>query len=1003
MMNKDQSDHNFQGNRFNPPIGMNPMNFLQSHPIDQSQYQQQSMFVGGVSNMYSSNPQAVLGSMSNPHLYANQNTMPAQPKQHLVHEKHERYKLEQQQKFKSFGQNFKHTSIESMLSDIVGSSRQEKKKECLQAEDDYGDFLQATQPSVPVNPLPPVTNLSHNLYESHRQDNSHIVASSAASTDLQSKMLESLDLNASQPKYMNFKPMHTIGSRHSPMKSFQPSAKAADWTSKNLEGVGFQSNDQQLKPETSNSLGFSNLSASWLLDVAQVPLLYKQVFEACVTSDGLVDIMKIRSILLLSKLSNETLGNLWAKANQALPGRLNQRELYILLGLIALAQNGQHNPSVDYLLNLTSAPIPCLDNMQKVSLSNTQETPLQESKSSAVTNNTEDEFDDFQDFQSAQFSESLSPTTSMACNNLKLTKLDIPEMSMGNSSMAVENTISSNICNVHPVFSTASIAGSKETPLTNKTHAIPSETFLSGLNVQQTFNQVNVDKTQPLSSNLLGKKDKYAVFHGMNDFVQSVQSEVQPEVLLQSGLPDVDPPSYTSVINSHGTWQDPAKLTGQNGFTDFVSSYKADLFVSKSAVNDDSVPSTTATETTLTVTQSHANSDVKENHDNLPYSERKTTADIQGLLKHDRYAAIISETDNVSTQSDNDSVKSLQFTTAFQSNPNPNGLTDSIKMDSTSMSVKGSIKSPIHNLRSLPSFEDDSPGYFEPPPDMGLDSFDEFDEFQEGKSTLTNFDVFADVNHLKSKTDHKQHIKVDEDIDRMTKEQPVSEVISNLDEDFNSHESLEESSVSIKETGPSDTSMISITDNTNDLIHQKDVIESLASSKVNWQVDSVTEGDNTTFAESWEKLLQTCFYMISKANDTLCSIQSPSICNEVVYSCKGQRYISDLGEIYGIARRVCHSMHLVKIEKNQHQQLHKQIELAWNNLVAFCPSITVEEMHEIGTVKDTVCGVCLSKAKGNQIRYAGIDYHSTCANFWVNCVAPVLPALKMPAFVQVSS
>ena len=112
------------------------------------------MFVGGVSNMYSSNPQAVLGSMSNPHLYANQNTMPAQPKQHLVHEKHERYKLEQQQKFKSFGmllmtticvlccvlfrhvwkicviagQNFKHTSIESMLSDIVGSSRQEKKK-----------------------------------------------------------------------------------------------------------------------------------------------------------------------------------------------------------------------------------------------------------------------------------------------------------------------------------------------------------------------------------------------------------------------------------------------------------------------------------------------------------------------------------------------------------------------------------------------------------------------------------------------------------------------------------------------------------------------------------------------------------------------------------------------------------------------------------------------------------------------------------------------------------
>jgi len=56
------------------------------------------------------------------------------------------------------------------------------------------------------------------------------------------------------------------------------------------------------------------------------------------SSDGFVDTGRVRPILLRSQLSTETLGRFWSAANKTAPGKLNQRELYILLALIALAQ-----------------------------------------------------------------------------------------------------------------------------------------------------------------------------------------------------------------------------------------------------------------------------------------------------------------------------------------------------------------------------------------------------------------------------------------------------------------------------------------------------------------------------------------------------------------------------------------------------------------------------------------------------------------------------------------
>ena len=53
------------------------------------------------------------------------------------------------------------------------------------------------------------------------------------------------------------------------------------------------------------------------------------------------------------------------------------------------------------------------------------------------------------------------------------------------------------------------------------------------------------------------------------------------------------------------------------------------------------------------------------------------------------------------------------------------------------------------------------------------------------------------------------------------------------------------------------------------------------------------------------------------------------------------------------------------------------------------------------------CGVCLldvdvqskdfnSDEDSVKLTYGGRQYHATCANFWVNCVDSMLPALKLP-------
>ena len=75
------------------------------------------------------------------------------------------------------------------------------------------------------------------------------------------------------------------------------------------------------------------------LDASKFPAVYVEVYRRCaLKGEGHVSTELLFPILLSSQLPPRTLRDLWTQANRAVPGKLNQTELFVLLGLIGLVQ-----------------------------------------------------------------------------------------------------------------------------------------------------------------------------------------------------------------------------------------------------------------------------------------------------------------------------------------------------------------------------------------------------------------------------------------------------------------------------------------------------------------------------------------------------------------------------------------------------------------------------------------------------------------------------------------
>ncbi|XP_023128444.1 synergin gamma isoform X4 [Amphiprion ocellaris] len=190
--------------------------------------------------------------------------------------------------------------------------------------------------------------------------------------------------------------------------------------------------------------------------------------------------------------------------------------------------------------------------------------------------------------------------------------------------------------------------------------------------------------------------------------------------------------------------------------------------------------------------------------------------------------------------------------------------------------------------------------------------------------------------------------------------------------------------------------------------------------------------ESERYAYEWQRCLESALEVITKANNTLNSISSSSVCTEVIQSAQGMEYLLGVVEVYRVTRRVELGIKATAVCSEKLQQLLKDISRMWNNLIGFMSlaKLAPDESsldfsscilrHGIKNAKEVACGVCLlnvdarsknkeesaigrlfkrafnSETDNFKLLYGGHQYHASCANFWINCVEPKPPGLILP-------
>lgn len=87
------------------------------------------------------------------------------------------------------------------------------------------------------------------------------------------------------------------------------------------------------------------------VDTSRFHPIYHKVFRLCCKpGDEFVSSQLLYPVLLSSRLTRVQLRDLWSRANKGQPGKLSQMELFILLGLVALAQVSRECQSSCYIV-----------------------------------------------------------------------------------------------------------------------------------------------------------------------------------------------------------------------------------------------------------------------------------------------------------------------------------------------------------------------------------------------------------------------------------------------------------------------------------------------------------------------------------------------------------------------------------------------------------------------------------------------------------------------------
>ncbi|XP_054946539.1 synergin gamma isoform X3 [Physeter macrocephalus] len=99
--------------------------------------------------------------------------------------------------------------------------------------------------------------------------------------------------------------------------------------------------------------------------------------------------------------------------------------------------------------------------------------------------------------------------------------------------------------------------------------------------------------------------------------------------------------------------------------------------------------------------------------------------------------------------------------------------------------------------------------------------------------------------------------------------------------------------------------------------------------------------ENERYAYEWQRCLESALEVIKKANDTLNGISSSSVCTEVIQSAQGMEYLLGVVEVYRVTKRVELGIKATAVCSEKLQQLLKDIDKVWNNLIGFMSLATL--------------------------------------------------------------
>ncbi|XP_044795506.1 synergin gamma isoform X17 [Bubalus bubalis] len=705
----------------------------------------------------------------------------------------------------------------------------------------------------------------------------------------------------------------------------------------------------------------------WIYNESLVPDAYKKILETTMTPTG-IDTAKLYPILMSSGLPRETLGQIWALANRTTPGKLTKEELYTVLAMIAVTQRGVPAMSPDALNQFPAAPVPTLSGFP-VTL------PAAVSQPTGMPS---------------------GPAGSMPLT------LGQPVMGInlvGPVGGAAAQT-SSGFMSAYPAnqvvkpedddfqdFQDASKSGSLDDSFSDF-QELPASS--------KSNNSQHGNSAPSLLMPLPGTKasastDKYAVFKGIatdkpsentvpfgepgdkysafRELEQTAESKsLDIEDLKYAAFGTYSSNFAVSTLTSYD-WSDRDDASQGRKLSPFVLS--AGSGASAAASVPQKKETSFGSSENLTVTS----------------LSKVTTFASEDPLPETTFPAFANFKDMIPQASEPKEYESGDFRD-FARQDLPVG-----ERSQEAMCLSPASSSTSH--------------------DTPKECTDDFGEFQSEKPKISKFDFLVANSQGKMKSS----------------EEMIKNELATFDLSVQgSHKrSLSLGDKEISRSSPSPALEQPFRDRSNTL-SEKPALPVIRD-KYKDLTGEVEE--NERYAYEWQRCLGSALEVIKKANDTLNGISSSSVCTEVIQSAQGMEYLLGVVEVYRVTKRVELGIKATAVCSEKLQQLLKDIDKVWNNLIGFMSLATLTPDENsldfsscmlrpgIKNAQELACGVCLlnvdsrsrkeekpaeehpkkafnSETDSFKLAYGGHQYHASCANFWINCVEPKPPGLILP-------